>query len=46
MIEDPRQIEDEPPPVLKTWLRVYIFVLCYLALLILGFYLFTIYFAP
>ncbi len=38
-------IIDEPPPVLRTWPRVYVFVLCYLALLIFSFYLFTVHFA-
>jgi hypothetical protein len=33
--------EDEPPPILGTWRNIYIFVLCYLALLIAGFYVFT-----
>jgi hypothetical protein len=43
---DQRQIPDEPPPVLGTWPRVYVFVLCYLAVVILSFYLFTVHFAP
>ena len=33
-----RTAEDEPPPILGTWRRVYVFVLFYLALLIAGFY--------
>jgi hypothetical protein len=37
---------DEPPPVLKTWPRVYAFVVCYLALLIFLFYVFTTQFEP
>jgi len=37
--------EDEPPPILGTWRRIYIFVLCYLALLIAAFYVFTKVFA-
>ncbi len=37
---------DEPPPVLGTWRRVYVFVIVYLACLIGAFYLFTVHFAP
>lgn len=33
--------DDGPPPFLKTWPRVYIFVLAYLAVLIAVFYLFS-----
>jgi hypothetical protein len=40
------EIEDEPPPVLRTWPRVYALVLVELALMILAFYLFTVHFAP
>ena len=40
------RIPDEPPPVLGTWGRVYLFVLCYLALLIALFYFFTRRLAP
>jgi hypothetical protein len=40
-----RASEDEPPPILGTWRRIYIIVLCYLALLIGGFYVFTKVFA-
>ncbi len=36
-----KQVADEPPPFLRTWRRVYIGVLLYLALLIAAFYLFT-----
>lgn len=43
---DSHPIPDEPPPVLGTWPRVYVFVLLYLAAVILGFYLFTVHFAP
>jgi hypothetical protein len=43
---DQHNIPDEPPPVLGTWPRVYVFVLCYLAVVILALYLFTIHFAP
>ncbi len=32
---------DEPPPFLGTWRRVYIFVLCYLALVIGALYIFS-----
>ncbi len=37
---------DEPPPFLGSWRNVYIFVLCYLAVVILGFYLFSRAYAP
>lgn len=40
------EIRDEPPPVLGSWPRVYAVVLVELALVILGFYLFTVHFAP
>ncbi len=50
MIDDPNQpqkpILDEPPPILGTWPRVYVFVLIYLAIVIFAFYLFTIHFRP
>jgi hypothetical protein len=36
----PRVTDDEPPPILGTWRRIYIVVLCYLALLIVAFYIF------
>jgi hypothetical protein len=39
-------IIDEPPPILDTWPRVYVFVLVYLAVVIFAFYLFTVHFAP
>ncbi len=38
--------EDEPPPVLGTWSRIYVFVVAYLACLIAAFYYFTVHFAP
>jgi hypothetical protein len=38
------EIRDEPPPVLGRWSRVYVFILCELALLILAFYWFTVHF--
>jgi hypothetical protein len=44
MNSDPREIPDEPPPILGTWPRVYIFVLIYLAAVILTFYWFTVHF--
>jgi hypothetical protein len=44
-MSDP-QIPDEPPPVLKTWPRVYAFVLIYLAALIVALYGFTRHYAP
>ena len=37
--------QDEPPPILGSWRRIYIFVLAYLAFLIAGFYIFTKVFA-
>jgi hypothetical protein len=37
---------DEPPPVLGTWRRVYIFVLCYLVFVIAAFYVFSRVYAP
>lgn len=43
---DEPPIQDEPPPILGTWKKVYIFILVYLALVILAFYGFTLYFAP
>lgn len=38
---DQREILDEPPPFLRTWARVYRFVLIYLAAVIFLFWLFT-----
>jgi hypothetical protein len=35
------EAHDEPPPFLRTWRRVYIATLVYLALTILACYLFT-----
>jgi hypothetical protein len=43
---DPKQMIDDPPPVLGTWRRVYLFVIVYLACLIGAFYAFTVHFAP
>jgi len=37
----PREMPDEPPPFLGTWLRVYTAVVVYLALLIALCYAFT-----
>ncbi|MBV9768231.1 MAG: hypothetical protein JOZ32_01560 [Bryobacterales bacterium] len=37
----PRATEDEPPPILGTWRLIYVFVFCYLAIVILAFYLFA-----
>jgi hypothetical protein len=37
----PHAGEDEPPPILGSWRTMYIVVLCYLAFLIFGFYVFT-----
>jgi hypothetical protein len=42
----PDEIKDEPPPILRRWSRVYAFILCELALVILAFYLFTVHFQP
>ncbi len=42
---DRRMIDDEPPPFLRTWGRVYGAVLIYLASLIALFYVFTRVFA-
>jgi len=36
-----RIVADDPPPFLGTWPHVYAFVLCYLAVVIFGFWLFT-----
>jgi hypothetical protein len=41
----PETYDSEPPPILGSWRNVYIFVLGWLALLIVLFYLFTRYFA-
>jgi hypothetical protein len=41
-----RETDDiEPPPVLKSWRRLYFVVLLNLALLIVGFWLFTKHFS-
>ena len=37
---------NEPPPLLGTWRNLYIFVLVYLAVVILLFWLFTRHYAP
>jgi hypothetical protein len=34
-----REVRDDPPPFLGTWLHVYVAVLCYLALLITCLYI-------
>jgi hypothetical protein len=44
--EEEKPIADEPPPLLGTWPRVYVFVLFYLATVIFAFYWFTVHFAP
>ena len=36
-----RDAVDEPPPFLRTWKRVYVFIICYLACLIAAFYGFS-----
>ena len=38
--------DDEPPPVLGTWIRLYGAIVAYLALLITLFYLFSVTFTP
>jgi hypothetical protein len=43
---DNRDYPDDPPPILGTWNRVYIAVLIYLALTILGFWIFSVVFTP
>ena len=43
---DEKPVIDEPPPFLGTWRRVYIMVICYLAVLITLFYILTRSFAP
>ncbi len=42
----PSRTADAPPPFLRTWKNVYIFVVVYLACLIVGFYFFARAFAP
>ena len=46
MTEKERQVIDEPPPFLKTWPRVYRFVIIYLAVVIALFYWFTAAYRP
>lgn len=46
MNEVHKEVIDEPPPFLKTWPRVYRFVLVYLAIVIALFWVFTKYYAP
>jgi hypothetical protein len=41
----PETYDSEPPPILGTWPKVYLFVIGWLALLIVLFYWFTQYFA-
>jgi len=41
-----RHVEEEPPPFLGRWVRVYVFVLCYLACVIAAFFWFTRSYAP
>jgi hypothetical protein len=45
-VELTKPVLDEPPPVLGTWKRVYVFVLCWLAVVIALFYTFSRSFAP
>jgi hypothetical protein len=42
----PDHMEDEPPPIMGTWPRLYRFVLVYLACVIAAFYWFTRSYAP
>jgi hypothetical protein len=48
LMEQPqeKQVRDDPPPFLKTWDRVYVAVLVYLASLIAALYLITLMFEP
>ena len=39
-VPPPRDADDEPPPFLGTWGRVYAFVLCYLGAVIFAFWVF------
>jgi hypothetical protein len=45
-MEERQSVPDEPPPVLRTWPRVYLFVLVYLACVIVAFYFLTRRLAP
>ena len=36
-----RSGEDEPPPILGSWRRIYIIILLYLAVLVVAFYVFA-----
>src|SRR5579872_1517827 len=44
--EEARRTVEEPPPFLGRWRNVYIFVVCYLAVMITGFYFFSRAYAP
>jgi hypothetical protein len=44
--QEARKTVDEPPPFLGSWRNVYIFVVCYLAVVITGFYFFSRAYAP
>ena len=46
MTEKERPVIDEPPPFLRTWPKVYRFVLIYLAVVIALFYWFTAAYRP
>ena len=41
-----REAVEEPPPFLGAWRNVYIFVVCYLVVVITGFYFFSRAYAP
>jgi hypothetical protein len=44
--QEARRSLEEPPPFLGSWRHVYIFVICYLAVIITGFYVFSRVYAP
>ncbi|MEQ1885917.1 MAG: hypothetical protein ABL967_12715 [Bryobacteraceae bacterium] len=46
MSDHKHEVEDEAPPFLGTWPRVYRFTLIYLAVIIFLFWLFTRFYAP
>jgi hypothetical protein len=43
---NPDRSDDEPPPIMRTWPRLYRFVLVYIACVIGAFYWFTRAYAP
>jgi hypothetical protein len=44
--ERPKEVIDEPPPFLGRWPRVYILVICWLAVVLSLFYVFSRAFLP